>query len=176
MSDTRVAGQFIFAEKTDDLRCGGSRLRNGFGDILRSLTGAGKINARGRTFNGTQFRVRFREKVVCVHARGQHCRKRTGGSVRLDRRGKYYKIGVDMQLSVVKKIGRLNSEFFAFRRNLADHTFYIMNTVFLDRAAVELIEVLAGSTHVDIEYVNIGVGILVANEHRVFCRVHTADF
>ena len=49
-----------------------------------------------------------------------------------------------------------------------------MYAVFLDRAAIELIKVLTGCTNVDIEYVNVGVGIFVANKHRVLCGIHTA--
>ena len=39
----------------------------------------------------------------------------------------------------------------------------------------ELVKELAGGTHVDVEHVNVGVRVLLADEHRVLCGVHTAD-
>ena len=80
-----------------------------------------------------------------------------------------------MKLSVINKVGRLNFKFFSVGRYLADHTLDIMNAVFLDSAAIELIKVLTGGTHIDIENVYIGIGIFVTDKHCVFCGIHTAD-
>ena len=76
----------------------------------------------------------------------------------------------------VDQVGRLNVErSVALGRDLADHALDVVNAVLLDRAAVELVEVLAGGTHVDVEHIHIGVRVLVADEHRVLGGVHAAD-
>ena len=80
-----------------------------------------------------------------------------------------------MKLLSVKKVGRLNFKFSVFGRNFSDHSFYVMDAVFFDRAAVELIEILTGGTDVYIEYINVGVGIFVSYKHCVLCGIHTAD-
>ena len=80
-----------------------------------------------------------------------------------------------MKLSVINKVGRLNFKFFAVGRYLADHTLDVMHAVFFHGAAIELVEVLAGGTHVDIENIHLSVGVFIADEHGMLCRIHTAD-
>ena len=80
-----------------------------------------------------------------------------------------------MELLVSDKVRRLYLELFALGNDLADHTLDVLDAVFLNSAAIELVEVLAGSSYVDIEDVNFGVGIFVTGEHGVLCGVHAAD-
>ena len=60
-------------------------------------------------------------------------------------------------------------------RDLAYLTFYVVDTVVLHSPAVELIKVLARGTDIDVKYSHIGIGVLIPDQHGVFCRVHTAD-
>ena len=80
-----------------------------------------------------------------------------------------------MQLFAVNQVGSLNLQLVSFGRNLADHTFDIVYAVFFHRSAVELVEVLPGSTHINVEDINLGVRIFVPNQHGVLGGVHTAD-
>ena len=80
-----------------------------------------------------------------------------------------------MQLLVADQVGSLNLQLAVLRNHLAHHTLNIMYTVLFYSAAVELVKVLTGGTHINIEYVNIGIGVLFAAQHCVLCGVHTAD-
>ncbi len=51
-----------------------------------------------------------------------------------------------------------------------------MDAVFLHRPAVELVEVFARGADVDVEYVHLGVRVLLPAEHGVLGGVHAADF
>ncbi|CDC70437.1 unknown [Candidatus Colimorpha enterica] len=176
MRNAGVAGELILRQQSDDLRCRRSCLRNRFGDILRSLAYTGEIDTRRRAFDGTELRMSLGEEIVCVHACGKHGRKASCRFVRLDGSGKNDHVCVDLQLFAGNEVGCLNSQLaVGLWSDLADHALDVMHAVFLDRAAVELIKVLSGSTHVDVEHVNVGVRVLLADEHRVLCGVHTAD-
>ena len=96
------------------------------------------------------------------------------GLIGFDSRRKNDEIGVDMELFSVDKVRSLNLQLVAVRTDLADHTFYIMHAVFFNGAAIEFIKILAGCTDVYIENVYVRIGIFVAYEHGMLCRVHTA--
>ena len=51
-----------------------------------------------------------------------------------------------------------------------------MHAVFLDSSSVELVKVLAGCAHVNVEHVHVRIRIFFAAEHGVLCRIHAADF
>ena len=81
-----------------------------------------------------------------------------------------------MQLFAVNQIGALNLELITLGRYLAHHTLYVVNAVFLNRAAVELIKVFTRGTHVYIEHINLGIGVFIPYKHCVLCGIHTAYF
>ena len=81
-----------------------------------------------------------------------------------------------MQLPVIQKVRGLHLELSVFWHNFSYHALDVVHAVFLDGAAVELIEVLAGGAHVDIEHIYVRIGIFFAAEHGVLCRIHAADF
>ena len=80
----------------------------------------------------------------------------------LDRRRKNNHVRVNVQLLVSKQVGGLHLELSVFRHDFSDHALDVMHAVFLDRSAVELIEVLAGRAHVDIEHIDLRIGIFFA--------------
>ena len=80
-----------------------------------------------------------------------------------------------MKLLVSDKIGSLNGKgAVGLRRNLAYHTLDVVNAVLFNSSAVELVEELTGSTDINVEYINIGVGIFFSDKHSVLSGVHTA--
>ena len=175
MSYARVAGELVLNEKSDDLSRASTCLRYGFGNILRALAHAGEEDTRCRRFYRSELRVSLCEEVVCVHGSCELCCERTRALVGFDSSGKDNKVSLYMELFVHDEVGRLNIESaVSLRRYLTDRALDIVNAVVLDSSAVEFIEVLAGSTHVDIEYINVGIGVLFAGEHCVLCGVHTA--
>ena len=115
------------------------------------------------------------EEVVRVHGGGQHRGQRPRGLIRLDGGSQHDHVSVDMQLPVVQQIGGLHLQLAVFGRDLADHTLDIMHAVLLDGSAVELVKVLAGGAHVDIEHIYVCIRVFFAAEHGVLRRVHTAD-
>jgi len=120
--------------------------------------------------------VSLGKEVVRIHACGEHRGERTSALVGLDRRGKHDHVGGDLDLLVLDQIGRLNGDrSVGLGIDLADHALYVVDAVFLDRAAVELVEVLSGGTHVNVEHINLGVWVFFTHEHCVLCGVHTAD-
>lgn len=114
------------------------------------------------------------EEIVGIHGRGQHGCKGTGGFIRLDRRGKDHEVRFDVKLFIRDEVGRLDHQLISLGRHLADHSLDIVDAVFLNGAAVELVEILTGCTHVDIENVNVGVRVFIPREHRWLRRIHTA--
>ena len=64
----------------------------------------------------------------------------------------------------------------AHLRHLAHLALDVVDSVLLDRSAVELVEVLSRGSHVDVEHVDLHIRVLVPDQHGVLCRVHTADF
>ena len=118
----------------------------------------------------------FCEEVICIHAGCEHCSKRSCALVRLDSSSENNEVSLDVELLVGDKVGCLNIECsVSSGSDLADHTLYIMYVIFLNGSAVELIKILTGSTNVDIEYINIGIGIFFTCKHSVLSSVHTAD-
>ena len=119
--------------------------------------------------------MRFGEEVVCIHACGKHCCKRSCALIGLDSRCKDYHIGIDMKLLACDKVGRLNLELAVFGNYLTDHSFDIVYSVFLNGAAVEFVEAFTGCSDVNIEYINVGIRIFFSCQHCVLCGIHTAD-
>ena len=80
-----------------------------------------------------------------------------------------------MELLICKEVRSLNV-YLSVRLGsyLADHALDVVDIVLLDSAAIELVEVLTGSTHVDVEYVYLGIRIFFADKHSVLCGIHTA--
>ena len=99
-----------------------------------------------------------------------------GGLVRLNRRRQDDQVRVDVQLFIGQQVGGLDHQL-AVRPggDLADHALDVMHAVLLHRAAVELVEVLAGGADVDVEDIHIGVRIFLADQHGVLGGVHAAD-
>ena len=60
------------------------------------------------------------------------------------------------------------------RSDLSDHALDVVNAVLFNRSSVELIEVLAWRSYVDIEYVYVRIGIFFPREHCVLCGIHAA--
>lgn len=100
------------------------------------------------------------EEVVGIHTCSEHCSYGTGGLVRLDSGCQNYQISVDMELLVSDKVRCLNIKISVRSGgNLSDHTLYVVNAVLFNSSAVELIEELTGSTDINVEYINVCIGI-----------------
>ena len=52
----------------------------------------------------------------------------------------------------------------AFGRDLAHHALDVVDAVFFHCAAVELVEVLAGGTHVNVEHIHVRIRVLVPED------------
>ena len=116
------------------------------------------------------------EEVVGIHTCSEHCSYGTGGLVRLDSGCENYQISVDMELLVSDKVRCLNIKISVRSGgNLSDHTLYVVNAVLFNSSAVELIEELTGSTDINVEYINVCIGIFFSDKHCVLSGVHTAD-
>ena len=59
--------------------------------------------------------------------------------------------------------------------NLTNLTLIVVYTVFLDCSSVEFVEVLTGSTDIDVEYCYVYIGIFISDEDSVLGCLHTAD-
>ena len=117
----------------------------------------------------------LRKEVIRIHGGGQHGRKRPRGLIRFDGGSQHDHVGVNVQLPVVQQIGGLHLQLAVFGRDLADHALDVMYAVLLDGSAVELVKVLAGGAHVDIEHIYICIRVFFAAEHGMLRRVHAAD-
>ena len=117
----------------------------------------------------------FGEEVVGIHAGGQHSRQRTSGLVRLDGGGQHHQIGVDVQLLVGNQVRGLHLQLIPLGGHLTDHTLHVLHAVLFHSATIELVKVLTGGTHVDVEDVHFGLGVLVTHQHSVLGGVHAAD-
>ena len=103
----------------------------------------------------------FCKEVVGIHTCGKHSRKRTCRLIRLNSRCQNDQVGINMQLLVGDQVRGLDLELIALRNDLAYHTLNILNTVFLYCTAIELVKVFARSSYVDIENINLGIGIFI---------------
>ena len=175
MSNAGVTGKLILAEESDYLGCCRACLRNGLGNVLGTLTCARKEYACRGAFYGTKLGVSLGEEIVCVHTCRKHSSQGTSRLVGLDSRSENYEIGINVELLVSDKIGSLNLELLALGSNLSNHTLNVVNSLFLNGSAIELVEVLSGGTNVYVEYVNVGVGIFITYKHCMLCGIHTAD-
>ena len=97
--------------------------------------------------------MRLGEEIVGVHAGGQHRGDGACALIGLDSGSQYDKVGVDVHLLACKQVACLYAQLLSVLRDLTNHTFNIMYAVLLNCAAVELVKVLTGGTHVDVEYV-----------------------
>ena len=61
------------------------------------------------------------------------------------------------------------------RNHFSYLTFDIIYSILFYGSAVELIEVLTRSTHINIEDSYIDIWIFITDQHRMFCGVHTTD-
>ncbi|OPZ68613.1 MAG: hypothetical protein BWY81_00779 [Firmicutes bacterium ADurb.Bin467] len=175
MRDARVRHELVLREHADDLDRRRARLRDRLRDVLGPLARAGQEHARGRALDRAELRVRLGEEVVRVHRRGQHRRERARAGLRLDRGREHDHVGGNQKLLVVQQIAPLYHQLAVLPPDLADHALDVLDAVLLGGAAVELVEVLAGRAHVDVEHAHADVRVLLAHEHRVLRGVHAAD-
>ena len=175
MGNAGICFQMILYQQPDDLggACGslGHRLRNIFGP----LTYAGQIYARRGAFYGAELGMRLGEEIIGVDARRQKGGHLSHGRLRFDRGRQNHEVGGNRHLLVVDKIRALHHQLAVFVIDLADHALDIIHAVLFHRAAVKLVVILSGGTHVDIEHVHLGVGIFFPDKHGVLRRVHAAD-
>ena len=119
----------------------------------------------------------FGQEVVVVDACGQHGCNLTYILVRLDGCGKNHKVSFHFYLAVVDQIHTLDQKTAVFRLgNFSYLSLDVVHIVLFHRTAVKLIKVLARSTHINIEDMHIHIRVVVFQQHRLFCCIHTADF
>ena len=88
--------------------------------------------------------MRLGEEIVGVHGSGQHRGKIARAGVGLDGCSQHHHVGGDEALLVVDQVAALHHQFAVLLPDLADHALDVLHAVLLHRAAVELVEVLAG--------------------------------
>ena len=116
------------------------------------------------------------EEVVVVDRERQHRRQLPDIRVRLDRTCQDNHIRVDLDILLVEKVNAVNVKLSVRKRcHLSDIALDVVNAVLLDRPAVEFIKILPGRTDIDVEHMDVGVRIMILDQDRLFCRVHTAD-
>ena len=86
-------------------------------------------------------------------------------------------IRLHKDLLVFQKVRSLNHKCSVWLRNYFSYlAFYIIYTVIFNCSSVELIKVFTWSTDINVEYRYVCIRIFVADEHCMFCSIHTADF
>ena len=124
---------------------------------------------------GRSFGVSLGEEVVGIDAGGQHSRNAAHVRVRLNRRCEDDHIRFHQDLLVVKQVNALHKQLAVrLRHDLTDLTLDVVYAVIFHGATVELIEVLTGGTHVDVNTVTLTSGF-ITDQHGVLCRVHAAN-
>ena len=116
------------------------------------------------------------KEVVGINTCGKHSCNFSYILVWLDSSCKNHHISLHKDLFIFKQVRSLNHKssiwLWDYLSNLA---FYIIYTVIFNSSSVELIEVFAWSTNVNVENSYICIRVFVTDQHCMFCSVHTAD-
>ena len=170
-----VGLELILGKESDYLDGSGTRLGYRLGDILGTLSHTGQEDTcRGRLY-GTELCVCFGKEIVVIDTCREHRGDLSDTLVRLDGGSENDHIGLLHDLLVVEHVDSLNNDgSVRLRDDLSDLTLYIVNVILLDGSSVELVEVLTGSSYVDIEYRDVRVGPVILDEHRVLGGIHAA--
>ena len=95
-------------------------------------------------FHRAQLGMGLGYEIVCIYAGGKHGGYFARRGIRLYGGGQHHHIGLVDYLLVCKQVHALHHKMIVLRVHLAYLTLNVINIVFFHRAAIELIEVLAG--------------------------------
>ena len=175
LSRARVSLELILSKETYYLNSSGTCLRYCLGDILGTLSHTGKEDTCRRGLNGTKLCVSFCKEVVVIDTCREHRSDLTNALVRLNSSSQYDHIGLLHDLLVIEKVNTLNEKCtVGLRDNLTDLTLNVVNVILLNSSSVELVEVLTGSSYIDIEDRDICIGPVILDEHCVLSGIHAA--
>ena len=167
--------KLILCKETYYLNSSSAGLGNSLRDILRTLSHTGQEDTCRRRLYGTELSMCFCKEVIIIDTCSEHCSDLTYSGIRFNGSSENDHISLHIDLLAIQEISSLNQErSVGLWLNLTDLTLDVVNVILLHGSSVELIEVLTGSSYINIENCDIGIRPVILDEHRMLSRIHAA--
>ena len=153
ISGSRVSS--LAAEHDQHLAGRGRGLGDRLGNVLRPLAGAADEHAGRVGLDRPQLRVRFGEEAELVVADVELLGQFLDAVGRAHGRGQHDQVGLDRQRLAGQRIDAADDQLAVFLGDLRDAAAMVLGAVLLDRAADELVVVLAAGADVHVEDVGL---------------------